>query len=616
MAAIEASGHATRRAAGEMPRPPALDRLCEAFGLTGFERAVVVLCAGMAMRSEMAEVCARHGARGGRPTLGFALAALPDAHWSALAPDAPLRYWRLVELDPGPMLTERPMRLDERVLHFLAGVESLDERLQGLVQPAPSAGDLAATRQALAERIAALWGSLEPGRAWPPVQLCGGDGDARRRVAAAACASLGVGLSLLPSAAVPRAAAERDEMARLWNREAALRETALLLECADEDTADGTAAVADLAGRLQGAVLLGAGEPLSAPGLAAVRLDVEPLQPCEQRALWERALGPLAARLDGHLGRLAAQFRLTEPDILGASAAAAPAWLSPQAAADAAWEACRAQARPRVDRLAERVVSPAGWDDLVLPQPQRETLRDIAAHVRNRARVYQDWGFERRGARGLGISALFAGPSGTGKTMAAEVLANDLRLDLYRIDLSRVVSKYIGETEKNLSRVFDAAEAGGAVLLFDEADALFGKRTEVRDSHDRYANIEVSYLLQRMECYRGLAVLTTNMKAALDPAFLRRIRFVVQFPFPDASARARIWRRAFPDAVPREGLEPERLAQLNVPGGSIRNMALHAAFLAAEAGGPVRMAHLLRAARAEYGKLERSLTEPEVRGWT
>ena len=205
-------------------------------------------------------------------------------------------------------------------------------------------------------------------------------------------------------------------------------------------------------------------------------------------------------------------------------------------------------------------------------------------HVRQRAKVYDAWGFGAARARGLGISALFAGPSGTGKTMAGEVLANELNLDLYRIDLSQVVNKYIGETEKNLRRVFDAAEEGGAILLFDEADALFGKRSEVKDSHDRYANIEISYLLQRMEAYRGLAILTTNMKSALDTAFLRRLRFVVQFPFPDAAQRAEIWRRVFPAPTPTEGLDFAQLARLQVAGGNIRNMALNAAFLAAEAG--------------------------------
>jgi SpoVK/Ycf46/Vps4 family AAA+-type ATPase len=228
--------------------------------------------------------------------------------------------------------------------------------------------------------------------------------------------------------------------------------------------------------------------------------------------------------------------------------------------------------------------------------------------------VYDEWGFGAA-TRGLGISALFAGVSGTGKTMAAEVLATELRLDLYRIDLSQVVSKYIGETEKNLRRVFDAAEEGGVILLFDEADALFGRRSEVKDSHDRYANIEVSYLLQRMEAYRGLAILTTNQRGALDQAFVRRLRFIVEFPFPDAAGRAEIWRRAFPAAAPTEGLEVLKLARLNVAGGNIRNIALNAAFLAADAGRSVTPGDVLSAARSEYSKMDKALTDAEVRDW-
>ena len=271
-----------------------------------------------------------------------------------------------------------------------------------------------------------------------------------------------------------------------------------------------------------------------------------------------------------------------------------------------AWTACRARARPRMDDLAERLHGARDWDDLVLPPAQARALRAIAAQVRQRAQVYEDWGFGARlGERGLGVSALFAGPSGSGKTLAAEVLGGALDLDVYRIDLSAVVSKYIGETEKNLRRVFDAAEEGCAILLFDEADALFGKRSEVRDSHDRYANIEVSYLLQRLEAYRGLAILTSNLKSHIDEAFLRRLRFVVDFPFPGPAERARIWARAFPPSAPVSALDPARLAQLNVVGGAIRNVAMNAAFLAADAGGPVGMAEVLAAARLEYEKAGR-----------
>jgi SpoVK/Ycf46/Vps4 family AAA+-type ATPase len=254
------------------------------------------------------------------------------------------------------------------------------------------------------------------------------------------------------------------------------------------------------------------------------------------------------------------------------------------------------------------VPSTSGWDDLVLPPLQAAQLRQVAAAVRQRAKVYQEWGFAARSTRGLGISALFSGPSGTGKTLAAEVLADELKLDLYRIDLSQVVSKYIGETEKNLRRVFEAAESGGAILFFDEADALFGKRSEVKDSHDRYANIEVSYLLQRMEAYHGLAILTTNQPEAIDPAFLRRLRFIVTFPFPGPLQRAEIWRRIFPGLTPLEGLDYEQLSRWDISGGSIYNIALQAAFLAAETGGPVRMDHLFQAARNEFTRLEKPFT--------
>jgi SpoVK/Ycf46/Vps4 family AAA+-type ATPase len=280
-----------------------------------------------------------------------------------------------------------------------------------------------------------------------------------------------------------------------------------------------------------------------------------------------------------------------------------------------AWQACRIISRRALDGLAPRIETKANWNDLVLPELQAETLRQIVAQVRQRARVHGEWGFGKRYSRGLGVSALFAGSSGTGKTMAAEVIASELKLDLYQIDLAGVASKYIGETEKNLRRIFDAAEGSGAVLLFDEADALFGKRSEVRDSHDRYANLEISYLLQRMESYRGIAILTTNMQNTLDTAFQRRLRFVVQFPFPEAESREEIWRRVFPKAAPVGALDYARLAQLNVTGGVIRNIALLAAFLAADAKGPIGMGHVLAAARTEYAKLEKPLVAAETRGW-
>jgi ATPase family associated with various cellular activities (AAA) len=332
----------------------------------------------------------------------------------------------------------------------------------------------------------------------------------------------------------------------------------------------------------------------------------------EQRFLWQQSLNTLPADFTAKIPTLVSHFNL-------GSTAIQTACLQAQNVAEPTpqllWEACRVQARPRLDELSQRIDSSADWTDLILPEQEQRVLQEVATHVKQRSHVYENWGFGSKSKRGLGISALFAGASGTGKTMAAEVLAKALQLDVYRIDLSSVVSKYIGETEKNLRRVFDAAEGGGVILLFDEADALFGKRGEVKDSHDRYANMEVGYLLQRMESYRGLAILTTNLKGSIDQAFLRRIRFVVQFPFPDAAQRAEIWRRSFPAQTPVENLDFAKLAKLNVAGGNIRSIVLNAAFLAAAAGEAIGMSHLLQAARSEYLKLERPLTDSEIKGW-
>jgi hypothetical protein len=412
---------------------------------------------------------------------------------------------------------------------------------------------------------------------------------------------------------------ETDLMVRLLEREAVLSGTALLLEAEDIPAADApsSAALSHLIESLHSPLILSARQPqptLTRP--RAVFYTGKPTR-AEQAQLWRHSLPD--QNLDGTVEALVGQFSLASVAIRSAAyradGAAHQGRQTHLGLTQLLWDACRIEARPRLEGLAQRIEPHSTWKDLVLPEKEQDQLRHIALHVRHRTQVYETWGFADRSSRGLGISALFAGPSGTGKTTAAEVLAYELRLDLFRIDLSQVISKYIGETEKNLSRVFDAAEQGAAVLLFDEADALFGKRTEVKDSHDRYANVEVSYLLQRMEAYRGLAILTTNRKTALDGAFLRRIRFVVEFPFPEVAQRAEMWRRIFPPRTPTDGLNIERLARLRVSGGNIHNIAMGAAFLAADSGQPVRMEHVLAATRTEFTKLETPLNDAEVAGW-
>lgn len=603
---------------GTAPAAPAtLDALTTSFDLSGFERDIVLLTAAAELDPTTASRCAAASGAPDRPypTFSLALAALADPHWSALTPVAPLRRWRLIELADETRLTTSRLRLDERILHFLVGSPYLDARLHGLLRRTTAPGTLPASYRLAADRVAAGWAGSGPD-APLRVELVGGDLRTRADIAATAARRTGLGLYSMAADDVPTDAAERDRLARLWQREAVLLPAALLIEVGELDRDQHAAADAFIAGSAVPLVVAGP-DPRRTGQPRGTRVTVPKLSDEEQLDLWQDAFADVPEVTGAQLQALVAQFQLP-PHVVRSAAAAVrrdlPGSAGPDAAA-LAWQAGLSEARMGLDDLGRRIEPRADWDALVLADRQLRILKEIVAHVRRRSTVYQDWGFAKALRSGLGVTALFAGGSGTGKTLAAEVMAKELGLDLFIIDLSQVVSKYIGETEKNLSKVFDAAERGGALLLFDEADALFGKRSEVKDSHDRYANLEVSYLLMRMEAYRGLAILTTNMKKALDSAFMRRIRFVVDFPFPGEKERAEIWRRVLPAQAPTEGIDTARLAQLTVAGGSIRNIALSGAFLAAEEGDCVRMRHMLAAARTEYLKLERSLTPSEVHGW-
>lgn len=597
---------------------PAIDALCAAFKLSDFERQVALLAAAMELDSGFAELCAaaQGDARRAYPTFSLAIAALPEAHWSAIAPQSPLRHWRLIEIGDGQTLMTSPLRIDERALHYLTGVSCLDARLQGLARPVTVSAELPESHQAV---VYDLLESLndKTDAAQISIQMCGDDEAGRRSVAAAACSLLGIQLLEFDCHHLPSNAAEIEMLARLCEREAALNRSFWLIDCRDDAPQEELRLLARFVESLQAAVIIVGREPLRLPRRNLLRFEVNKPGAVERHAIWHQTLGSSAESLNGQVEAVSTQFTLSSAAIRSAAQEfARRANVNPVAdQGTMLWDVCRQQCSAKLDDLALRIEPTATWSDLVLPEAQLLTLKQIAAHARQRTQVYEQWGFAGKSTRGLGIGALFSGSTGTGKTMAAEALANELRLDLYRIDLSALVSKYIGETEKNLRRVFDAAEDGGAILLFDEADALFGKRSEVRDSHDRYANIEVSYLLQRIEAYRGLAILTSNLKQAIDSAFLRRLRFIVHFPFPDAKQRAEIWQHIFPASMPSEGLDWEKLAQLNLAGGSIRNLAMNAAFLAADEQQPVRMNHLLAAAHSEYAKMEKTLSQTEIGEW-
>jgi hypothetical protein len=595
--------------------PVALIMLARRLELSLFERQVLLLCAAMELDTSIASLCAQAQADPARPypTFALALSLFDDPAWEALSPERPLRYWRLIEISQpaGQPLTSSALRADERIVSYLKGLNYLDDRLAPLLNPLDMTAHMAElppSQQSVADRIADRLKHGAGNGMLPVIQLLGVEGFSKQLIAVHAARALGLNLYRLPAALIPTQAAELENLARLWQRESMLLPLALYVDGAGSETDSPQPGVTSplnrFLARTGGVAFLDTRDVM--PGLAENTFSAEVAKPTavEQKEAWTEALGEAA----GHTpALLSAQFNLSLADIHEIiNRVAGPH--------DRLWDECLAITRPRLDTLAQRVDAKATWNEIVLPPAETALLHQIAAQVGHRSTVHEGWGFGRRMGRGLGISALFAGDSGTGKTMAAEVIANELRLNLYRIDLSGVVSKYIGETEKNLRRLFDAAEDGGAILFFDEADALFGKRSEIKDSHDRYANIEINYLLQRMEAYGGLAILATNRQSALDSAFMRRLRFVVNFPHPSSAQRKAMWQKAFPKEVPVDELDLERLARLNLTGGNISSIALNTAFQAAQSGVPVSTTLILESTRTELRKLGRVINELEFHG--
>lgn len=596
--------------------PPALVLLGRALGLSGFDRHVLALCAAVELDTRISDLCAKAQGDPNKPwpTFALAFALFDDPEWNALSPHAPLRYWRLLEINqPGALpLTGAALAADERIVNYLKGLNYIDDRLTPLLDPINTEQNdvsLPVSQQQLVDSIIEFLQYSNIVQKPPVIELLGRDFSCKRLIAGSVASTYGLNLYAISLSNLAMNNSDFDTFTRLWQRESLLMPLALYIQ-SHERTDKDISQLVRYVERNSGIVFIASEDTRLETDHDRLAVEVNKPTPDEQDLIWKEALQNLA---DGQPQRLSEQFSFNRNDIAHlARTSIDRTTANGTSLTSDLWQACRIRARASMEQLAQRIDAKATWEQLVLPSEQKSLLYQITDQVSRRKQVYEDWGFREKMNRGLGINALFAGESGTGKTMAAEVIAHTLELDLYCIDLSSVVSKYIGETEKNLRRLFNSAEDSGAILFFDEADALFGKRSEVKDSHDRYANIEINYLLQRIESYRGLAILATNMKSALDKAFVRRLRFIVDFPFPAIEERTEIWRRIFPSETPvDENLDCARLARLNLTGGNIHNVALNAAFSAARNNSKVTMPLVLNAARVEYKKLERPAKESD-----
>jgi SpoVK/Ycf46/Vps4 family AAA+-type ATPase len=626
------------------PSAPGLLRLGRVFGLSTFEldTILIALAPELDLRYERLYAYLHDDVTRKRPSVDLALNLLCVnaverlTQRARFAPTAPLLRHRLIHLLPDPQRPEPPLiahelKLDEQVVRWLLGNDEIDGRLApfaNLVAPFPQtlAPFLAETGQALLHLAEEALLNSEPLR----LGFQGPAGNGQTELAKHLAVTLGFQLLSLDLGRLLANELSPEAALRLCFREARYHGAILYLDKTDALGSDAeSGSVPDLRNALAnhpGIVILSGERPwpqlaLASPDLIAVPVPAADMR--QRRTAWAAALASAGIALPpDHVALLAGRFRLslTQIDAALASARALARWreatLDTEPTLPEIFQSARAQAGPALAATAQKIEPRFTWEDLVLPDDAISQLHEICARVNQRERVLATWGFAHKLSLGQGTNALFSGPSGTGKTMAAEVIASDLGLDLYRIELAGVVSKYIGETEKNLDGIFAAAVGANAILFFDEADALFGKRSEVRDAHDRYANIETAYLLQKMEQYDGVTILATNLRGNLDEAFTRRLAFTVHFPFPDESNRARIWSGIWPSDI---SLAPEVdldtiARRFPLSGGSIKNSALAAAYLAADAGEPVTTDYLLHAIRREYQKMGKQLTMAELTG--
>jgi SpoVK/Ycf46/Vps4 family AAA+-type ATPase len=638
-----------RRASVENGVYLSLVHLARIFGLTPFEEQVILICLApeIDLKFERLYGYLQDDVTRKSPTADLAMKLLCSSAGDKLnaravfSPQASLFRLQLVRYqdDGSAHFLARGLKLDERIEGFLLGTPSMEKDLTSCLSSFPSPVSLRSLRwpEELTNGLIAVSQTHLTSRAQPARKLVynfyGPKGTGRKSLAASLCKELDVALLIVDLHEVRLRQSSFEELVQKTFREAVLQPAAIYVEHFDllaEDDEKTVSQLRYLIARLEEFSWLTfvATEKMWEPaGMLKdhVYLSVElPMPDLKARVeLWP-IMAARAADRDGLLNRetnweeLAVKFRLT-PGQMRDGLVGARNYACLRAGPGASVEltdlhrGCRAQSNQKLTSSARRLTPRHSWPDITLPRNELAQLREVCAQVKHRRKVYDEWGFGHKVSTAKGLAVLFHGPSGTGKTTAVEILANELQLEAYKIDLSTVVSKYIGETEKNLSAIFQEAETSNALLFFDEADSLFGKRSEVKDAHDRYANIEINYLLQRMDEFEGLVILATNLRKNIDEAFFRRMHFAIEFPFPDETNRYHIWKQHIPRSAPvANDIDFNFLAgRLNITGGNIKNIVVNAAFLAAENSGVIHMKHLMRATRREYEKMGRLCTESE-----
>ncbi|CAG0986274.1 ATP-dependent zinc metalloprotease FtsH [Methanosarcinales archaeon] len=522
--------------------------------------------------------------------------------------------------DGSQLLLSRFLRADDKIINFLLGTNEIDHRIKRhsfLVKPRRTFGELILADEII-RPVAGLvkkYSNKKP----PVLYFQGPYGTGKKMTAEAISKELGVSLFVVDSKTLLKS--ESFETLGITIREALLQDSLLYLEGFDSLFSDENAAkyiIREL-GRYPGWIIL-SGEADLEPGSILkdrgfISFGFKVPSYLHRKELWKSLMnGNISNDVD--IGALASKFNFSGGLIKDAITTSQNISIAKNKASklttEDLFEGCRAQSNKKLISFARKIESTNTWEDIFLPDDTKKQLNEVCGYIKYKGIIYAEWGFDKKLSLGKGLNVLFSGPSGTGKTMVAGIIANEVKLDLYKIDLSNVVSKYIGETEKNLGRIFKEAETTNAIIFFDEADALFGKRSEVRDSHDRYANIEINYLLQKMEEYEGIVILASNFSNNIDEAFLRRLHFKIDFPSPDEELREKIWRNIFPRKTPvAENIDYSFLSMFKITGGNMKNIALSAAFLAAGDSGVIKMEHIIKGTQREFQKMGKLCTKED-----